>query len=83
MKDLATENTCSGVNGQSKGDKSPPAAHSVDSCCVSWLKSVNLWVPVNYKKETVQVLKLAGPVVRFCFHAIVNKRAKHSQCTEC
>lgn len=78
MKDLETENTCSGVNGQSNGDKSPPAAHSVDSCCGSWLKSIKLWVPVNYKNEMVQVLKLAGPVVRLCFHAIVYRRGKYS-----
>ncbi|XP_027129493.1 multidrug and toxin extrusion protein 1 isoform X2 [Larimichthys crocea] len=62
MEDLATKNTCRGVNGQHETDESPPAAHSVDSCCGSWLKSISLWVPVDYKNETVQVLKLAGPV---------------------
>ncbi|XP_035523081.1 multidrug and toxin extrusion protein 1-like [Morone saxatilis] len=62
MEDLATKTTCRGVNGQSKTDESPPAAHSVDSCCGSWLKGIKLWVPVDYKNEIVQFLKLAGPV---------------------
>lgn len=77
MKDLATKNTCRGVNGQSKRDKSPPAAHSVESCCGSWLKSIKLWVPVDYKNETVQFLKLAGPVVRLCLDAIVDESQQY------
>ncbi|XP_049447722.1 multidrug and toxin extrusion protein 1-like [Epinephelus fuscoguttatus] len=64
MEDLATKSACRGVNGQSKTDESPPpAAHSVDSRCGSCLKSIKLWVPVDYKNETVQLLKLAGPVL--------------------
>uniref|UniRef100_A0A3B4XS26 Multidrug and toxin extrusion protein n=1 Tax=Seriola lalandi dorsalis TaxID=1841481 RepID=A0A3B4XS26_SERLL len=57
-----------GVNGQSTADESPTAAaaaaaaRSVDSCCGSCLKSIKLWIPVDYKNETVQFLKLAGPV---------------------
>ncbi|XP_056254139.1 multidrug and toxin extrusion protein 1-like isoform X2 [Seriola aureovittata] len=67
MEDLATKNTCKGVNGQSTADESPAAAaaaaaRSVDSCCGSCLKSIKLWIPVDYKNETVQFLKLAGPV---------------------
>ncbi|KAM9348252.1 multidrug and toxin extrusion protein 1-like [Symphorus nematophorus] len=62
MEDLATKNACRGVNGQSKTDESPPAAHSVDSCCGSWLKSIKLRVPVDYKNEIAQFLKLGGPV---------------------
>uniref|UniRef100_A0A8D3CJJ1 Multidrug and toxin extrusion protein n=1 Tax=Scophthalmus maximus TaxID=52904 RepID=A0A8D3CJJ1_SCOMX len=64
MEDLATENACKGVNGHSRTDKSPsPAAtRSVDSCCGSFLKGFKLWIPVNYKNETVQLVKLAGPV---------------------
>uniref|UniRef100_A0A671WRP8 Multidrug and toxin extrusion protein n=1 Tax=Sparus aurata TaxID=8175 RepID=A0A671WRP8_SPAAU len=50
------------LNGQSKTDESPPADHSVDSCCGSWLKNIKLGVPAAYKNETVQFLKLAGPV---------------------
>lgn len=57
MEDLATKTACR--DGQSKTDKSPPAAHRIDSC----LKSIKRWVPVDYKNETVQILKLAGPVV--------------------
>ncbi|XP_040006804.1 multidrug and toxin extrusion protein 1-like [Xiphias gladius] len=64
MEDLATKNECKGVNRQSKADGSPsPAACSVDSCCGSYLKSINLWITKDYKNETVQILKLAGPVV--------------------
>ncbi|XP_070839469.1 multidrug and toxin extrusion protein 1-like [Chaetodon trifascialis] len=62
MEDLAPKNACRGINGQSKTDESPPAAHSVESCCGSWLKSFKCWVPVHYRDETVQFLKLAGPV---------------------
>ncbi|XP_040908150.1 multidrug and toxin extrusion protein 1-like [Toxotes jaculatrix] len=63
MEDLATKNACKGVNGQSKTDESPsPAARSVDSCCGSCLKNIKLWIPVDYKNETVQLFKLAGPV---------------------
>uniref|UniRef100_A0A3B5AC47 Multidrug and toxin extrusion protein n=1 Tax=Stegastes partitus TaxID=144197 RepID=A0A3B5AC47_9TELE len=64
MDDLATKNTCRGVNGQSETDESPsPAARSVDSCCGSCLKRIKLWLPVEYKSEAVQFLKLAGPVL--------------------
>ncbi|XP_070699532.1 multidrug and toxin extrusion protein 1-like [Pempheris klunzingeri] len=62
MEDLATKTACRGVNGQFKTVESPPAAHSIDSCCGSCLKSITRWVPVDYKIETVQFLKLAGPV---------------------
>lgn len=69
MEDLAAKNACREVNGQSKTDESPPAAHSIDSCCGSWLNRIKLWVPVDYKNETVQFLKLAGPMVRLCLDA--------------
>ncbi|KAI3373672.1 hypothetical protein L3Q82_022263 [Scortum barcoo] len=65
-----------GVNGQSKTDESPPAAPSTDSCSGNWLKRINLWVPVDYKNETVQLLKLAGPVVRLCLDAAVVKTSE-------
>lgn len=64
MKDLATETACRGVNGQSRKDESPPAAPSIDACCGSWLRSIKLCLPVEYKDEMVRFLKLAGPVVR-------------------
>ena len=69
MEDLATNKACDGVNGQSKTDESP-ADHSVDSCCGSWLQNIKLGVPAAYKNETVQFLKLAGPVVRLCSDVI-------------
>ncbi|XP_038563369.1 multidrug and toxin extrusion protein 1-like isoform X1 [Micropterus salmoides] len=62
MEDLATQNACRGVNGQSRTEESPPAPHSTDSCCGSWLKIIKLCVPVDYKNEIVQFLKLSGPV---------------------
>ncbi|XP_047462101.1 multidrug and toxin extrusion protein 1-like [Mugil cephalus] len=63
MEDLAANNTCRGVNGQSKADESPsPAALSVDSCCGSCLRSMKLWVPTEYRNESARFLKLAGPV---------------------
>lgn len=69
MEDLATKTACRGVNGQSKTEQAPSAAaaaaHGVESCCSGCLKSIKLWIPVDYKNETVQFLKLAGPVVRF------------------
>lgn len=70
MEDLALVIACKGVNGQSKTDQSPsPAASSVDSCCGFCLRSVKHWIPVDYKNETVQLLKLAGPVVRLCLES--------------
>ncbi|XP_034746641.1 multidrug and toxin extrusion protein 1 [Etheostoma cragini] len=64
MEDLATKNAFRGVNGQSKTDKSPSAAAcSVDSCCGSWMRRIKFLVPVDYKNETVQFLKLAGPTL--------------------
>ncbi|XP_078121984.1 multidrug and toxin extrusion protein 1-like [Sander vitreus] len=64
MEDIATKNTCRGVNGQSKTDKSPSAAaRSVDSCCGSCMKRLKLWLPVDYKNESVQFLKLTGPML--------------------
>ncbi|XP_039473802.1 multidrug and toxin extrusion protein 1-like isoform X2 [Oreochromis aureus] len=63
MEDLVSESTCRGVIGQSKTDElPPPAALSVDSSCRSCLKSIKRWVPLDYKHEMVQLLKLAGPV---------------------
>lgn len=82
MEDLATKNTCRGVNGQSKTDESPSAAtRSVDSCCGSCMKRLKLWLPVDYKNESVQFLKLAGPVVRLCLQELNYKllQTKHFQ----
>ncbi|XP_042287259.1 multidrug and toxin extrusion protein 1-like isoform X2 [Thunnus maccoyii] len=64
MEDLTTKNACKGVNGQSKTEQTPSAAaaHDVDSCCSGCLKSIKLWIPVDYKNETVQFLTLAGPM---------------------
>ena len=82
MEDLATKNTYGGVNGHSKTDESPSAAaRSVDSCCGSCMKRINLWLPVDYKNETVQFLKLAGPMVRLCLQELNYKLllTKHFQ----
>ncbi len=73
MEDLAAKKVCRGVNGQSNTDESPPAAHRVDSCCGAWLKRIKLWVPVDYKNESVQFLKMAGPVVRLGLGATVGE----------
>lgn len=73
MKDSATKTTCRGENGESRRDKSPPAVHSVDSCCGSWLKSIRRWVPVDYRNEALQFLKLAGPMVRVCLDPVINR----------
>ncbi|XP_076745283.1 multidrug and toxin extrusion protein 1 isoform X2 [Maylandia zebra] len=63
MEDLVSESRCRGVIGQSRTDELPPsAALSVDSSCGSCLKSIKRWVPLDYKHEMVQLLKLAGPV---------------------
>uniref|UniRef100_A0A3P8QUD2 Multidrug and toxin extrusion protein n=1 Tax=Astatotilapia calliptera TaxID=8154 RepID=A0A3P8QUD2_ASTCA len=63
MEDLVSESRCRGVIGQSRTDElPPPAALSVDSSCGSCLKSIKRWVPLDYKHEMVQLLKLAGPV---------------------
>lgn len=64
MKDFATENSV-GINEQSESDESAPAARSVDSCCRSWLNRLKPTEPVEYKNETIDFLKLSGPVVRF------------------
>uniref|UniRef100_A0A3B4YDT5 Multidrug and toxin extrusion protein n=1 Tax=Seriola lalandi dorsalis TaxID=1841481 RepID=A0A3B4YDT5_SERLL len=50
------------VNESPTAAAAAAAARSVDSCCGSCLKSIKLWIPVDYKNETVQFLKLAGPV---------------------
>lgn len=52
MKDFVTENSGRGINEQSESDKSAPAAHSVDSCCRSWLHRLKPTEPVEYKNET-------------------------------
>uniref|UniRef100_A0A3Q4GVK5 Multidrug and toxin extrusion protein n=1 Tax=Neolamprologus brichardi TaxID=32507 RepID=A0A3Q4GVK5_NEOBR len=63
MEDLVYESTRRGVIGQLRTDELPPsAALSVDSSCGSCLKSIKRWVPLDYKHEMVQLLKLAGPV---------------------
>ncbi|KAM9846399.1 multidrug and toxin extrusion protein 1-like [Aulostomus maculatus] len=56
MEDVATKTAREGVNGGSR------THHNVDSCC-SCLKSIKLWMPADYKNETILILKLAGPVV--------------------
>ncbi|XP_071754215.1 multidrug and toxin extrusion protein 1 [Centroberyx gerrardi] len=67
MEDSATKTfRTKGVNGQHKTAQTPTdAAHGVDSqaCCGTCLESIKLWIPVDYKNEIVQLLKLAGPVV--------------------
>lgn len=74
MEDLVSESTCRGVIGQSKTDElPPPAALSVDSSCRSCLKSIKRWVPLDYKHEMVQLLKLAAPVVRLCLAEAADK----------
>lgn len=74
MEDLVSESRCRGVIGQSRTDELPPsAALSVDSSCGSCLKSIKRWVPLDYKHEMVQLLKLAGPVVRLCLAEAADK----------
>ncbi|XP_077962780.1 multidrug and toxin extrusion protein 1 isoform X2 [Gasterosteus aculeatus] len=63
MEDLASKDAGGGVNGHPTTDKSSSAAaHTVESHCRSCLRSIKLWIPVDYKNETIQLFKLAGPV---------------------
>nr|XP_040038145.1 multidrug and toxin extrusion protein 1-like isoform X2 [Gasterosteus aculeatus aculeatus] len=63
MEDLASIDAGGGVNGHPTIDKSSSAAaHTVGSHCRSCLRSIKLWIPVDYKNETIQLFKLAGPV---------------------
>uniref|UniRef100_A0A674N7B0 Multidrug and toxin extrusion protein n=1 Tax=Takifugu rubripes TaxID=31033 RepID=A0A674N7B0_TAKRU len=60
MKDSASENSGRGVNEESESDES---ARSVDSCCRSWLqRRLKPAAPEDYKSETIDFLKLSGPV---------------------
>ncbi|XP_056910643.1 multidrug and toxin extrusion protein 1-like isoform X2 [Takifugu flavidus] len=60
MKDSASENSGRGVNEESESDES---ARSVDSCCRSWLqRRLTPAAPEDYKSETIDFLKLSGPV---------------------
>ncbi|KAM6911591.1 multidrug and toxin extrusion protein 1-like [Lycodopsis pacificus] len=64
MEDLLSKDACRGVNGKSTTDESPSdAAHSVESHCGSCMKRVKLWVPEDYKNESIQLLKLAFPML--------------------
>lgn len=63
MKDSASENSVRGVSEESESDESDG---SVDSCCRSWLqRRLKPAAPEDYKRETIDFLKLSGPVVRF------------------
>lgn len=73
MTDLSTENACRGLNGRSERHESAPAAHNVDSCCGSWRNRLKLCIPVEYKTEAVQFLKLSLPMVRLSLDAEVGK----------
>lgn len=67
MKDSAAENSGRGINEQFESDESAPTARSVDSCCRSWLHRLKPTDFVEYKNETINLLKLLGPVVRFFY----------------
>ncbi|KAL6098639.1 slc47a2 [Pungitius sinensis] len=66
MEDSTSKDAGRGVNGHRTTDGSPSAAaaaaHTVESHCGSCLRSIELWLPVDYKNETIQLFKLAGPV---------------------
>uniref|UniRef100_A0A667XWK0 Multidrug and toxin extrusion protein n=1 Tax=Myripristis murdjan TaxID=586833 RepID=A0A667XWK0_9TELE len=67
MEDSAANTACAnGVNGECKTDEAPAgASHGSAShtCCGSCLKAIKSWIPVVYRNEAVQLLKLGGPVV--------------------
>lgn len=71
MEDSAANTACAnGVNGDCRTDEAPTgASHGTAShtCCGSCLKAIKSWIPVVYRNEAVQLLKLGGPVVRFLF----------------
>lgn len=54
------------VNGHSKSDEASVTESTVESpvFCCGCLRRIRGWIPVHYKEEIGQILKLAGPVVR-------------------
>ncbi|XP_070774900.1 multidrug and toxin extrusion protein 1-like [Enoplosus armatus] len=50
------------MNGQSDADHVPTVIHRVTSY-TKCLQCIKDWVPVDYKKETIQLFKLAGPIL--------------------
>ncbi|XP_055797365.1 multidrug and toxin extrusion protein 1 [Salvelinus fontinalis] len=53
------------VNGHSKSDEASVTDSTVESpgFCCGCLRRISGWIPVHYKEEIGQLLKLAGPVV--------------------
>ncbi|XP_031663825.1 multidrug and toxin extrusion protein 1 isoform X2 [Oncorhynchus kisutch] len=53
------------VNGHSKSDEASVTESTVESpvFCCGCLRRIRGWIPVHYKEEIGQILKLAGPVV--------------------
>lgn len=54
------------VNGHSKSDEASVTESTVESpvFCCGCLRRIRGWIPVHYKEEIGQILKLTGPVVR-------------------
>ncbi|XP_064835480.1 multidrug and toxin extrusion protein 1-like [Oncorhynchus masou masou] len=53
------------VNGHSKSDEASGTESNIESpvFCCGCLRRIRGWIPVHYKEEIGQILKLAGPVV--------------------
>ncbi|XP_052367738.1 multidrug and toxin extrusion protein 1-like, partial [Oncorhynchus keta] len=53
------------VNGHSKSDEASVTESTVESpvFCCGCLRRIRGWIPVHYKEEIGQILKLTGPVV--------------------
>uniref|UniRef100_A0AAZ3QNT2 Multidrug and toxin extrusion protein n=1 Tax=Oncorhynchus tshawytscha TaxID=74940 RepID=A0AAZ3QNT2_ONCTS len=53
------------LNGHSKSDEASVTESTVESpvFCCGCLRRIRGWIPVHYKEEIGQILKLAGPVV--------------------
>lgn len=60
--------TSSYANGDSKSEDKQSETGSTASqiVCGSCRTRLRRWIPTGFKDELVQLLKLAGPVVRFC-----------------
>lgn len=72
--------TVSQINGDSKQEKSDDA-HSTSSShvvCGGCRKKLRSLLPVNYKEEIVELLKLAGPVVSLNWFMKVNLNFAYS-----
>lgn len=68
--------TSSYANGDSKSEDKQSDAESTTSqnVCGSCLSRLRRLIPTGFKDEVVQLLKLTGPVVRFCNRTITTLR---------